>query len=217
MKLSRYICSSLLSCFFLASVCAEEDLTATNPALKQLVEGNKRYMEGKLLHPNRGFSRRFETLGRQKPFAIILGCADSRVSPEILFDQGIGDIFTVRVAGNVLGPLELDSIEFAALHFQSPILIVLGHENCGAVAAVVSGDTKDIESVAALIEPAVKKAEGLPGNTLRNAVKMNVESVVQQLKKSKVIAEAIAKDKILVVGGYYHLGDGRVEIINSKE
>ncbi len=192
---------------------SQNEALSVEVALKLLLEGNKRYMEGKLLHPNRGFMRRMETAERQKPFAIVLGCADSRVSPEIIFDQGIGDIFTVRVAGNVLGSLELDSIEFASLQFQSPILIVLGHENCNAVSAVVKGDTREIESIAALIEPAIKKAKNLPGDIVTNAVKMNVEYVVQQLKNSQVLAYAIEERKLAIVGGYYHLEDGHVEVI----
>ena len=92
----------------------------------------------------------------QKPFAIILGCSDSRVSPEILFDQGIGDLFIVRVAGNVAGPVELDSIEYAALYLKSSLVLVLGHENCGAITAVLDGQTKEIEHVADLIAPAIQ-------------------------------------------------------------
>ncbi len=213
MKFALYVNTALLSLLLLASACAQADGNSVDLALKQLLEGNKRYMEGKLLHPNRGFSRRFETAPGQKPFAIVLGCADSRVSPEIIFDQGIGDIFTVRVAGNALGPLELESIEFAILHFQSPIIVVLGHEGCSAVAAVVKGDTTDIESIAAFIEPAVKKIEGFPGNPLENAVKMNVELIVQQLKNSQVISEAMKKHTISIAGGYYHLEDGHVEVL----
>jgi len=191
----------------------QEETLSVEVALKLLLEGNRRYMEGRPLHPNRGFMRRMETAERQKPFAIVLGCADSRVSPEIIFDQGIGDIFTVRVAGNVLGSLELDSIEFASLQFQSPILIVLGHENCSAVSAVVQGNTCEIESIAALIEPAIKRAKNLPGDLVTNAVKMNVEHIVRELKNSQVLAAAIQKKKLVIVGGYYHLEDGHVEVI----
>ena len=120
-------------------------------ALQTLREGNLRFIQNKSIHPNRADERRLETAKQQEPFAIILGCSDSRVSPEIVFDQGIGDLFVVRVAGNVVSPVILDSIEYSALYLHSSIIVVLGHENCGAVKAVLQGNTKDMEPVAELI------------------------------------------------------------------
>src|SRR5438445_13802752 len=117
-------CLKMLIC----SLCVSVSLTAfeagqlsPDEALQQLVKGNQRYVKGELEHPNRGFSRRQETVDQQKTFAIILGCADSRVATEILFDLGVGDLFVVRVAGNAAGPLELESIEFAVLTCKSPV------------------------------------------------------------------------------------------------
>jgi carbonic anhydrase len=185
-------------------------------ALERLLSGNKRYAQDKLLHPNRDQVRREALTSQQSPFAIILGCSDSRVSPEIVFDQGIGDLFVVRVAGNVVGPIELDSIEYSVEYLNSS-LIVLGHENCGAVNAVLSGKTKDIEAIAIQIEPAVEKSRGLPGNALENAVKANVKLVVDQIKKSETIARFIAEKKIGVVGGYYKLASGEIELCCGPE
>ncbi|HUD00945.1 MAG TPA: carbonic anhydrase, partial [Rhabdochlamydiaceae bacterium] len=113
-------------------------------ALETLMDGNQRFSQDKSLHSDRNSERRQELVSKQTPYAIILGCSDSRVAPEIVFDQGIGDLFIVRVAGNVVGPLELDSIEYSALYLHSSLVMVLGHESCGAIKAVLAGTTKDI-------------------------------------------------------------------------
>lgn len=181
-------------------------------ALERLLAGNKRYSQDMLLHPNRNQIRREALTSQQSPFAIILGCSDSRVSPEIVFDQGLGDLFVVRVAGNVVGPIELDSIEYSVEYLNSSLIFVLGHENCGAVTAVLSGTTRDIEAIAIQIEPAIEKSKGMPGNRLENAVKTNVSVVVNQIKKSETIAKFIAEKKLDVVGGYYKLASGEIEL-----
>jgi carbonic anhydrase len=208
----------ILYCFvglFQASLGAQNNVIPPNPkvALDWLTLGNQRYVHEKLLHPNRSLESRRAVALSQNPFAVIVGCSDSRVSPEILFDQGIGDLFVVRVAGNVVGPLELDSIEFSALYLKSSIILVLGHENCGAIKAVVERNTKDIESVAALIEPAVKLAAPMPGNVIENTAKTNVRLMVNYLKSSPVLSRLIKDGKIDVVGGYYHLATGQVELL----
>ncbi len=182
-------------------------------ALVRLMDGNLRYIQDKLLHPNRSQERRLAVVNAQTPFAIILGCSDSRVAPEIVFDQGIGDLFVVRVAGNVAGPIELDSIEYSGLYLGSSIVLVLGHESCGAVTAVVQHNTKEIENIAELIEPAVKASAILPGNRIENAVKANVRMTVDYLKKTPNISKLIHEGKLDVIGGYYHLNNGEVEIL----
>lgn len=181
-------------------------------ALEQLMNGNKRYTQDKLLHPNRDQERREALTAKQTPFASILGCSDSRVSPEIVFDQGIGDLFVVRVAGNVIGPIELDSLDYSIEYLNSSLIFVLGHENCGAVSAVLAGMTKDIEAVAIQIEPAIEKAKKMPGNALENAIKANIRMVVNQIRKSETIARFIAEKKVDVVGGYYNLATGEIEL-----
>lgn len=182
-------------------------------AVQALVEGNKRFISNQSLHPDRTSERRLETAEKQEPFATILGCSDSRVAPEIIFDQGIGDLFIVRVAGNVVGPVELDSIEFSALYLHSSAILVLGHENCGAVKAVLEGATKDIEAVASLIEPAIRQSKKESGNQLENAIKDNVKMIVNQLKKSPVLHDLIEKKKLEIIGGYYHFQTGQVEFL----
>ncbi len=204
----------ILTMFTTPSLTAEENKPLLpKSALETLVEGNERYINGKLLHPNRCQESRDSVVDLQKPFATILGCADSRVSPEIVFDQGIGDLFVVRVAGNVVGPIELDSIEYSVLYLKSSLVLVMGHENCGAVTAVLNKNTKDIESISNLIEPAVEASKKLEGNPLENAVKTNVRMVVEQLKNSKELAGCVKNGSLEIVGGYYELRSGKVEIL----
>ena len=185
-------------------------LSALTPdeALIRLQEGNSRYMKDQFTCPDRTQIRREAVSSKQTPFAVIVGCSDSRVSPEILFDQGVGDLFVVRVAGNVVGAIELDSIDYSVIYLGSKLIMVLGHENCGAVQAVLDGTTKDIETVAKLIAPAIKD-----DHKLDTAVKANVEQVVKQLQESKVIAPLLQAGKVKVVGGYYNLISGKVELL----
>ncbi len=184
-------------------------------ALQQLMEGNRRYSQEKLLHPNRGKEARICAANGQNPFAIILGCSDSRVAPELIFDQGIGDLFVVRVAGNVAGAVELDSIEYSAIYLKSSIILVLGHENCGAIQAVINGQTQDIESVASLITPSLELARTQEGSLIENTVKDNVLYVVDQLKKTPTLAKLIHAKQIDVVGGYYDFKSGAVNLLTT--
>jgi carbonic anhydrase len=207
--------------YFIFILCLSGKLSAQieNPdeALNTLVEGNERYVQDQLISPRRDAIRRESTVSRQNPFAVILTCSDSRVPPEILFDQGVGDVFVVRVAGNVAGPLETESIEFAVKYLGSVLVMVLGHENCGAVNAVLKGTTKDIESIATLIQPAIKMAQRQKGNRLENAIIDNVESVINKLKNNALLSQYIQEEKLKIVGGYYNLASGKVTLIESKE
>lgn len=178
-------------------------------AMQRLLEGNKRYTTDKLLHPNHSSDRREEITSGQNPFATILGCSDSRVAPEIIFDQGLGDLFTVRVAGNVVGDIELNSIDYSVKYLGSSLILVLGHESCGAVTAVMKGQTADIEDVANLIKPAIQGTK-----TAEEAIKANVRWFVSELKKTKFVRKYISEKKLDCIGAYYHLGTGEVEILN---
>jgi carbonic anhydrase len=190
--------------FCVASSVASEP----SVALQRLVDGNARYVEDQLSHPDRSSDRREEITSGQAPFATILGCSDSRVPPEIIFDQGLGDLFVVRVAGNVVAPVEQDSIDYSVKYLGSSIILVMGHESCGAVDAVMAGKTADIEDVARLIKPAIKQSKDI-----ESAIKANVRWVVNSVKKSPMIKKYMADGKIDVVGGYYHLGTGKVELL----
>lgn len=181
-------------------------------SLRQLLEGNSRYVQDALLHPNRGKEQREVLAENQSPFAVIVGCSDSRAAPEIIFDQGIGDLFVVRVAGNVVGRIEQDSIEYAVEYLHSSIILVMGHENCGAVKAVIAKQTKDIESVAELIQPAVDKTEKSK-NRLYQAIARNALNMKNILLKSPVIKNLVKQGKLQVYAGYYNFESGKVDIL----
>ena len=185
-------------------------------ALAKLAAGNKRFVKTGLLHPNQTAARRKAIAKGQTPFAIVLSCSDSRVPPEIAFDQGLGDLFVYRVAGNTVNNECLGSIEYAIDHFNVPLLMVLGHQRCGAVEAAVKGGEAPghIGSVLEPLKPAVEKTRGMPGDHVENAVRANVELMVDQLKNSSpIIAEAVRNGKLKIVGARYDLRSGKVEII----
>jgi carbonic anhydrase len=182
-------------------------------AFEQLIKGNHRYVQDKLEHPNRTIDRREALTSKQEPLAIIVGCSDSRVSPEIVFDQGIGDLFVVRIAGNVIGPIEQASINYGAEYLHASLIFVLGHENCGAVKAVLQKQTGDIEPIAEKIETALKDNKVFfSSNPLENAIKANVRGVIETLRKDKILERLLKEKKIEIVGGYYQLESGKVEL-----
>lgn len=206
-------CITLLVLVALAfpGMAAEEPSLTPQQALERLVKGNERFVKEKSLCPDRNHSRREALTGKQRPFAIILGCSDSRVPPEIAFDEGLGHLFVVRVAGNVVGDTELDSIEYSAIVNHSSIIVVLGHGSCGAVDAVYTNNTKDIESIADLIKPAVDDTH----STLEAAIEANVRNSVEKIKKSEPIADLMKAGKINVVGAYYDLKTGKITFMNK--
>jgi carbonic anhydrase len=202
----------LFVCLLLAAnlIAAEVNPTA---AIKMLMEGNERYVNNKPQVSNQLEKKRKGLLSSQAPFAIIIGCSDSRVPPEIIFDQSLGDIFVVRIAGNVVGPLEMDSIEFAADKLFCPLIFVLGHQGCGAVNAVLAGKAvdDDLQHIAPLIQKAVDASKNLPGDRLKNAIVANVQLNMSRLEKNTVLKSLIDKKKLKVIGGYYDLQSGKVE------
>lgn len=205
----------LFFCASAVSLCLSLEALNTVPpkeALQRLMDGNKHYVQDQLTHPNRSQARREEVLHKQEPFAAVLGCSDSRVSPTIIFDQGVGDLFIIRNAGNVIGDVEVASVQYAVEQLGSSLVMVLGHQNCGAVKAVLANQTKDIEPIAARIQEAIKLHGKSSGDALENAIKANVINVVMQLKKAPPLANLIASNKLEIVGGYYHMGTGEVEL-----
>ncbi len=186
-------------------------------ALAMLKEGNARYMSGKLTSPNVSQARRDETKGGQHPFASILGCSDSRAPIELVFDRGIGDLFVIRVAGNVSDTDEIGTVEYGAGHLGTPLIVVLGHKKCGAVTAVVKGDKVggSIPQLVDNIVPAAKRAKDkrLEGDDLINrAISENVlQSISDMLTRSEEIRHLVASGKVKVVGAVYDLVDGHVE------
>jgi carbonic anhydrase len=185
-------------------------------ALQALVAGNTRYVGTKLTHPNQTGERRREVAKRQEPFAVIVGCADSRVPPEIVFDQGLGDLFVIRAAGHMVDDAALGSLEYAVEHLSIPLVMVLGHKRCGAVEAAARGvETPGrLGFVLQAIKPAVEKVKGQPGDLIENAVRANIEMVVTQLKSAQpVLAGLVKAGRVRIVGARYDLDSGWVDSI----
>ncbi len=181
-------------------------------ALKELMAGNARYVAGKATRPHQDAARRTELAKGQKPPAVILACADSRVAPEILFDQGLGDLFVVRVAGNIADANALGSIEYATAVLGSRLVVVLGHERCGAVdAAVGAGDPPGhIKSITDAIRPAITTAAKAKDDVLDRCVRANVSHQVALLQKDETLSTV--KD-LKIVGARYDLDDGQVALV----
>ena len=193
----------------------ENDITPEE-ALKNLMDGNKRFVEGKTQAPNRTMARLKEVAKGQKPYAAFLGCADSRVPIEILFDQGFGNVFVCRVAGNAATSEETGSLEFGAAVLGTKVLMVLGHEYCGAVKAALSGEEVpgSISAVLDQMKPAVamvkdKKAKG----ALDEAIANNVKIQVAKLKESPVLGGLVKEGKLKIVGAVYDLDEGKVKLL----
>ncbi len=192
------------------------DTRDIDQALQKLREGNERFAASKPSHPNQSARRRSEVLAGQKPFAVIVGCSDSRIPPEILFDQGIGDLFVIRVAGNIVDDVALGSIEYAVDHLGTPLVVILGHGKCGAVTAAAQGGEAHghIGSIVTAIAPAVAQAKGLPGDLVDNAIRANIDLVAGQIRAAApIITEALKAGKVRVVGAYYHIDSGKVDIL----
>lgn len=193
----------------------KEDMTP-DQALQRLMEGNQRFVKGKRENPRQNMARLTEVAKGQNPFASILGCADSRFPSEIIFDQGFGDLFVCRVAGNIATPEEIGSLEFGSLVLGSKVIMVIGHEKCGAVDATIKGAQVPgrIASLLDAIKPAVERSSNQTGDQLENAVKANVLYQIETLTASPVISELIEEDKLKVVGGYYDLDSGTVTMVS---
>jgi carbonic anhydrase len=179
---------------------------------QKLVDGNLRFVSGNVLHPNQSMARVDETAHGQKPFAIVVSCSDSRVPPEVLFDQGIGDLFVIRTAGEVVTEVELGSIEYAVEHLGAAYLVVLGHKKCGAVEATLKGGDlpANIEAIAAQIRPAVEAARFFKGDLLDNAVRENTKTVMAKIQGTPALAQAMREGKLNLKAAYYDIDTGKV-------
>ena len=218
-------CNTVLICLLgsLAQSFAHEssDVTADN-ALQRLKEGNARFVSGQLTAttPASIARSRKKVAQGQKPFAIIVGCSDSRVGPEVIFDQKVGDIFVIRTAGEVVDPVGLGSIEYAVAHLGSPLIVVLGHERCGAVAAAVAGakEPGHIATVLKAIEPAVRQTKGQAGDPVDNAVRAQALDVAARLKASgPILKEAVQSGKLKIVAARYDLDSGKVSLLSASK
>ncbi|MBD2676720.1 MULTISPECIES: carbonic anhydrase [Nostoc] len=195
---------------------AKEEEITPDKALQELLDGNDRFSKSKRKNPHQSYSRLAEVAKGQKPFASILSCADSRVPSEIVFDQGLGDLFVCRVAGNIATPEEIGSLEFGSLVLGTKVIMVVGHERCGAVDATIKGAQVPgkIGSLIEAIKPAVQKSKDQPGDKLENACKANILLQIEKLKSSSVLSELIDAGKLKIAGGYYDLDTGKVSLVS---
>ena len=207
------------------------DLDSLSPAdaVKRLAAGNLRFCEGRPSHETRAFTPDLASKP-QRPFAIVLGCSDSRTPVEVLFDQGFGDLFVVRIAGNVVAPSVVGSIEFAASQFGTRLVVVLGHTRCGAIAATVNAirtgngpDSKNIRSITDRIAPHIATAVRTisaadDGDFLRRLMRENVSSSVDHLRHgSQLLEELVLAGRLAVVAADYELETGRVDFFDGVD
>jgi carbonic anhydrase len=195
-------------------VIAESAMTP-DKALTLLTEGNERFVENKRKFPDQDWMEIAAVAPSQAPFAAILGCADSRVPAEIVCDRGFGDIFVCRVAGNVATPEEIGSLEFGCLVLGAKVILVLGHERCGAVKAAIAGGELPghIGSLTEAILPAVESSKNQAGDKVQNAVIANVRLQAQRCKASPILNQLIEEGKLKIVGGCYDLDTGKITIV----
>jgi carbonic anhydrase len=203
-------------------------MISARKALEQLRAGNRRFVAERQRDGRTGATRREEVTERQEPFAIVLGCSDSRVPAEIVFDQGLGDLFVIRVAGNIVAPSQIGSVEFAAEQFKTRLVVVLGHTGCGAINATIEQLKRPVEmqsrNLRAIVDRVRPSVEPLLATPLRddpqalvsNAVRANVRASATNLRHgSELLEQLIERDGLLVVGAEYSLETGVVEFFEG--
>ena len=202
-----------------ASSDANNDISG-DAALQKLLEGNSRHVSGIISHNEQNITeRRIELVAGQNPFAVVLGCSDSRIPPEIVFDQGLGDIFAVRTAGQVLDNASIGSIEYAVEHLKVPLVVVLGHDSCGAVTAAVEGGEAPghmnclVESIQPAVDEAIKM--GNEKGLLDNSIDNNIKKIKEELENTEsILSERVQNGELMIVAARYHLDTGIVKIID---
>jgi carbonic anhydrase len=203
------------SIFYCAAVFAA-DVPSTKSALDRLLEGNQRYVNSATVCHEDWAAKRLAHAQSQAPFAVIVTCSDSRVPPEIIFDQALGDLFVIRVAGNVVDEFAIGSIEYGVSVLGAKLVLVLGHSNCGAVDGALKGLKFDnhIQEVLNAIQPAIVDSKGKSGNALEMAIKANVRHVEGKLKSSQpLLAKLLQAGGLTILGAYYDLSSGKVEFL----
>lgn len=191
--------------------------TAQDDALDRVRQGNQRYSTAQPQRPHQSPARREAVAAAQAPFAAVVGCADSRVPPELVLDAGLGDLFVVRTAGNVVDDVGLGSLEFAVAVLKTPLIVVLGHERCGAVQATLDGTAASghLPAVLDAIRPNIAAAAAGGGDRLAVAVHDNVEAVVRRLRDAEpVLAPRVREGSLRIVGAVYDLDSGAIAIVD---
>ena len=188
--------------------------------LEQLLEGNKRFVDGTMEHPNNSEEARKGLITGQEPYAVVLACADSRLPPVDIFDQGLGDLFVIRVAGNLLNDHVLGSIEYAVSHLHTPLVMVMGHTYCGAITAVAQGVklSGHMSTLSPKIDIALKRAQKQEGDLVDNAAKELALLTAASIARSEpIIGDLVKEGKVLVVASYYDLDSGKVSVLSSSQ
>ena len=207
----------LISMFSACKQKQENDQVNTLAPLDNLKAGNERFVSGHPVHPDETLNRIRELKKGQNPFVVLVSCSDSRVPPELIFDQGLGDVFSIRTAGNVIGDYELGSIEYAVEHLHCKLIVVLGHENCGAIQAyATSGNEKHDDHIQTLVDyiAAEEEEKIIPDSSRSNIdilVNANIVHAVNLLRSSTpVLKPLVDKNEIKIIGAYYDLDSGNV-------
>lgn len=207
-----------------AAEAEQGELVNAEQALKLLQEGNQRFVAGNCQHPHEKPDWRQSLEAGQHPFAVMIGCSDSRVTPELIFDQGLGDLFVIRVAGNVVDTDVTASVEYATEHLGTQLIVVMGHTNCGAVSATVDhltdaeGEAAEVVSLLFSIEPATF---GLPEELSRKerielAIQRNVQLAVRRLSRVPALHHRITSGEVKIVGAIYDMHTGKVQFLDEK-
>lgn len=215
-KIIKYISLFSILTALQLSCLANENVTSISAqdALNELKAGNRHYVKMHLKHPDETVKRRVELIKGQHPFAAILSCSDSRVPTEIIFDQGLGDLFVVRNAGNVLDDHVIGSIEYAIVHCGVKLVVVMGHESCGAVGAAIAHnhESKYIESIVKSIEPAIEISKGAGSALATDTAKNNAKLVVKNLTEcDPELGNYIKEHNVKIIPAFYNLSTGKVE------
>jgi len=196
-------------------------------AIARLRDGNRRFAAGESLRDGLGLSRRAELVAAQDPHAIVLGCSDSRVPAEIVFDQGLGDLFVIRVAGNIVSPSQVGSVEFAAARFGTPLVVVLGHSGCGAITAALEDirrpgpQSRNLRSIVDRVRPAVQsvvdaRPDAPDADIMENAIRANIRASAGHLRHASALLEQLIEaDKLRVLGAEYSLETGLVDFFEG--
>ena len=195
--------------------------TTARAALDRLIAGNRRFVEGRPIRPDADTEWRQRLLEGQHPFATIVCCSDSRVPPELLFDEGFGDLFVVRVAGNVVGPDVIGSIEYGVDHTSTPLVLVMGHEGCGAVCAALESIKDEPDEIKTLVRKIQRGIADVPSDLppkerIHQAVITNVQNSVSQLKQVPDLQQAIASGKTQIIGGVYEMHTGAFRLLDDS-
>ena len=206
-----------ISLFFSCKQNQKKDQVTALAPLDKLKVGNERFVSGHPVHPDETLDRIRELKKGQNPFVVVISCSDSRLPPELIFDQGLGDVFSIRTAGNVIGDYELGSIEYAIEHLHCKLIVVLGHENCGAIQAyATSGNEKHNDHIQSLVDYiAAEEEEKIIPDSLRSnidtLVKANIIHAIHLLRSSTpVLKPLVDKNEIKIIGSYYDLDSGNV-------